>query len=74
MLTGQAAFQGEDVTEILASVVKASVNLNALPANIHPSPSLPPLGKIWLFQNSQKPYKSVLGAALRAILYQNSDS
>lgn len=36
MLTGQAAFQGEDVTEILASVVKASVNLGALPANIHP--------------------------------------
>jgi serine/threonine protein kinase len=35
MFTGQAAFQGDDVTEILASVVKASVNLNALPANIH---------------------------------------
>jgi serine/threonine-protein kinase len=28
MLTGQAAFQGEDVTEILASVVKAHVNLD----------------------------------------------
>ena len=36
MLTGQAAFQGEDVTEILASVVKASINLNLLPANLHP--------------------------------------
>jgi eukaryotic-like serine/threonine-protein kinase len=36
MLTGQAAFQGEDVTEILASVVKAGVNLDLLPANIHP--------------------------------------
>ena len=36
MLTGQAAFQGEDVTEILASVVKASANLDLLPTNIHP--------------------------------------
>jgi serine/threonine protein kinase len=36
MLTGQAAFQGEDITEILASVVKGGVNLDLLPANIHP--------------------------------------
>jgi eukaryotic-like serine/threonine-protein kinase len=36
MLTGQASFQGEDVTEILAAVVKGSANLNLLPANIHP--------------------------------------
>ncbi len=36
MITGQPAFQEEDVTEILASVVKASVNLDLLPANIHP--------------------------------------
>ena len=36
MLTGQAAFQGEDVTEILAAVVKSAVNLDLLPANIHP--------------------------------------
>jgi eukaryotic-like serine/threonine-protein kinase len=36
MLTGQAAFQGEDVTEILASVVKGGVNLDLLPAVIHP--------------------------------------
>jgi Tol biopolymer transport system component len=36
MLTGQAAFQGEDVTEILASVVKADVNLDLLPPKIHP--------------------------------------
>ncbi|MBP1610619.1 MAG: serine/threonine protein kinase, partial [Acidobacteria bacterium] len=36
MLTGQAAFQGEDVTEILASVVKGGTNLDLLPANIHP--------------------------------------
>src|SRR5512135_1663542 len=35
MLTGQAAFQGEDVTEILAAVVKSRVNLELLPANIH---------------------------------------
>jgi len=36
MLTGQAAFQGEDVTEILAAVVKGGVNLDLLPANLHP--------------------------------------
>jgi eukaryotic-like serine/threonine-protein kinase len=35
MLTGQAAFQGEDITEILASVVKGGANLDLLPANIH---------------------------------------
>jgi serine/threonine-protein kinase len=36
MLTGKAAFQGEDVTEILAAVVKSGVDLDLLPANIHP--------------------------------------
>jgi serine/threonine protein kinase len=36
MLTGKAAFQGEDVTEILAAVVKSGVNLELLPVNIHP--------------------------------------
>jgi serine/threonine protein kinase len=36
MLTGKAAFQGEDVTEILAAIVKSGVNLDLLPANIHP--------------------------------------
>jgi serine/threonine protein kinase len=36
MLTGQAAFQGEDVTEILAAVVRGGANLDLLPANIHP--------------------------------------
>jgi serine/threonine protein kinase len=36
MLTGQAAFQGEDITEILASVVKGGANLDLLPASIHP--------------------------------------
>ena len=35
MLTGKAAFQGEDVTEILAAVVKSGVNEGLLPANIH---------------------------------------
>ena len=35
MLTGSAAFQGEDVTEILAAVVKGSANLDLLPANVH---------------------------------------
>jgi eukaryotic-like serine/threonine-protein kinase len=36
MLTGRAAFQGEDVSEILASVIKGDVNLDLLPATIHP--------------------------------------
>jgi len=36
MLAGQAAFQGEDVTEILAAVVKSGADLDLLPANIHP--------------------------------------
>lgn len=36
MLSGKAAFQGEDVTEILAAVVKSGVNLDLLPSNIHP--------------------------------------
>jgi eukaryotic-like serine/threonine-protein kinase len=36
MLTGEAAFQGEDVTEILAAVVKGGAALDLLPANIHP--------------------------------------
>jgi serine/threonine protein kinase len=36
MLTGQAAFQGEDVTEILAAVVKGGANMEFLPANLHP--------------------------------------
>jgi serine/threonine protein kinase len=36
MLTGKAAFQGEDVTEILAAAVKSGVNLDLLPVNIHP--------------------------------------
>jgi Tol biopolymer transport system component len=36
MLTGQAAFQGEDITEILASVVKGGANLDLLPVSIHP--------------------------------------
>jgi len=35
MLTGQAAFQGEDVTEILAAVVKLNANMDLLPSNIH---------------------------------------
>ncbi|MBP1625481.1 MAG: serine/threonine protein kinase [Acidobacteria bacterium] len=36
MLTGQPAFQGEDVTEVLAAVVKLAPNLELLPAEIHP--------------------------------------
>ncbi len=35
MLTGQVAFRGEDVSEILASVIKGDVKLNLLPANLH---------------------------------------
>jgi Tol biopolymer transport system component len=37
LLTGKPAFHGEDVTEILASVVKSEPDWAALPANISPS-------------------------------------
>jgi eukaryotic-like serine/threonine-protein kinase len=36
MLTGKHLFQGDDVSEILASVIKADVNLDQLSANTHP--------------------------------------
>jgi serine/threonine protein kinase len=36
MLSGQAAFRGDDVTEILAAVVKSDADMGLLPANIHP--------------------------------------
>jgi serine/threonine protein kinase len=36
MLTAQAAFQGDEVSEILASVIKGDTNLDLLPTNIHP--------------------------------------
>jgi len=37
LLTGKPAFHGEDVTEILASVVKSEPDWTALPGNISPS-------------------------------------
>src|SRR5262247_3695874 len=36
MLTGQQAFQGEDVSDVLASVIKGNVDLKLLPANLNP--------------------------------------
>jgi eukaryotic-like serine/threonine-protein kinase len=36
MLTGRAAFQGEDVSDILASVIKGDLHLDLLPASINP--------------------------------------
>jgi serine/threonine protein kinase len=36
MLTGRVAFQGDDVGEILASVIKGDVKLDLLPAKLHP--------------------------------------
>jgi serine/threonine protein kinase len=36
MLTGQSAFRGEDLSEILASVIKGDVRLDLLPADIPP--------------------------------------
>src|SRR5262249_20155332 len=36
MLTGQQAFQGEDVSDVLASVIKADVDFNSLPSNLNP--------------------------------------
>jgi serine/threonine protein kinase len=35
MLTGRVAFRGEDVSEILASVINGDVKLDLLPANLH---------------------------------------
>ncbi len=37
MLTGRQAFQGEDLTEVLASVIKTHADLDLLPAGIHPA-------------------------------------
>jgi len=37
LLTGRQAFEGEDITEILAAVVKSEPDWTALPANISPS-------------------------------------
>ena len=37
LLTGKSAFHGEDITEILAGVVKSEPDWTALPANISPS-------------------------------------
>jgi len=36
MLSGRQAFQGEDVSEILASVMKVDVDFNRLPSNLNP--------------------------------------
>jgi serine/threonine protein kinase len=36
ILTGRGAFQGDDVSEIIASVIKGDVQLDRLPANLHP--------------------------------------
>ncbi|MBN2241095.1 MAG: protein kinase, partial [Acidobacteria bacterium] len=36
MLAGKPAFPGEDVSEILASVIKGDSNLSLLPADLHP--------------------------------------
>jgi eukaryotic-like serine/threonine-protein kinase len=37
MLTGRPVFDGEDLSEILASVIKGTTNLDVLPANLHPA-------------------------------------
>jgi len=37
MLTGLPVFEGADVSEILASVIKGTTNLDLLPANLHPA-------------------------------------
>src|SRR5262245_34938145 len=36
MLAGQQAFQGEDVSDVLASILKGDVDLRLLPANLNP--------------------------------------
>ena len=37
MLAGRPAFDGEDVSEILASVIKGTTSLHLLPADLHPN-------------------------------------
>jgi serine/threonine-protein kinase len=37
MLTGRAAFEGDDVSEILASVIKGTATLDQLPASVPPA-------------------------------------
>src|SRR5262245_53953526 len=37
MLTGRPVFDGDDVSEILASVIKGTTNLDLLPADLHPA-------------------------------------
>jgi len=37
MLTGRPVFDGEDVSEILASVIKGTTTLDLLPADLHPN-------------------------------------
>ena len=39
MLTGRPAFDGEDASEVLASIIKGSANLALLPTGIHPGVS-----------------------------------
>jgi eukaryotic-like serine/threonine-protein kinase len=56
-LTGQAAFQGEDVTEILAAVVKSSANLDLLPADIHPG--IPKIISRCLQKDPRKRYRDI---------------
>jgi len=36
MLTGHRVFEGEDISEILASVIKGTTNLDFLPTDLHP--------------------------------------
>ena len=36
MLAGEQAFQGEDVSDVLAAVIKGDVNFNSLPSNLNP--------------------------------------
>ena len=36
MLAGQQAFQGEDISDVLAAVIKGDVNFNSLPSNLSP--------------------------------------
>src|SRR5262249_29271029 len=36
MLTGRQAFQGEDVSDVLASVIKGDVDLRLFPTNLNP--------------------------------------
>ena len=56
-LTGRMAFPGEDVSDVLASVLKSEPDWSSLPANLHPR--LRPLLQRCLQKDPQKRYRDI---------------